>query len=112
MKDQVRDIIREKLLSLINRRERAYKSIVEKGSNIPDYDKKVRAINAIRIQLEASRDWDLQSNLRWIHAMREQIHIILPFEFHDDQKQRLYRERLLNLLRYCDDLLDTKPLFS
>jgi hypothetical protein len=44
--------------------------------------------------------------------MREQIHILLPFEHHDDQKLKQYRERVLNLLRYCDDLLDAKPLLN
>lgn len=112
MRSQVRDIIREKLQAFITRREKAYKFIAEKGSAIPDYDKKIQAINTIRVQLQASRDWDLQAHLKWIHAMRDQIQILLPFEFHDDQKQRQYRERILNLLRYCEDLLDSKPLFN
>jgi hypothetical protein len=112
MKDQVRNIIRNKLQAFITRREHAYKFVIAKGGNIPDYDKKTRAIRALRVQLQASRDWSLQANLKWIHAMREQIHLLLPFEHHDDQKLKQYRERVLNLLRYCDDLLDSKPLFS
>jgi hypothetical protein len=109
MKAQVLDIIRQKLHAFIIRREHAYKSVIEKGGVIPDYQAKVKAISELKTMLDASRDWSLQSNLKWIHAKREQINLLLPFEHHDDQKLKQYRERMLNLLRYCDDLLDTQP---
>ena len=106
-----RDLIRSKLSRFINNRERAYGVIVKKGFTVPEYDIKMRAIKFLRIQLDASRDWDLQSHLRWISAMRQLITTLLPFEFHDDPKQRAYRKHMVDLLNYCNDLLNTTPHF-
>jgi hypothetical protein len=89
-------------------RERAYKAVRSKGHPVPDYSLKMKAINSLRVQLSASAEWDLQSNLRWIHAMRHQIVELLPYEFHDDQKQLLYRKHITDLLNYCEDLLNSK----
>lgn len=104
-------IIRSKLSCFISRRERAYRAVVTGGHPVPDYAAKIRAINMLRNQLQASTAWDLQSNLRWIHAMRHLVTELLPYEFHDDPKQKVYRKHMVDLLNYCEDLLDSKPLF-
>jgi hypothetical protein len=106
----VRDLIRKKLNAFITRREKAYQHMISKGHAVPAYGEKMQAIKSLRVQMNASASWDLRSNLLWIHSMRDQIHVLLPFEFHDDPKQRAYRKRILDLLRYCEDLLISKPI--
>jgi hypothetical protein len=108
----IRDIIRSKIKCFINRRKRAYDSIVNAGYAVPDYAHKNRTIEALRIQLQASESWDLKAHLNWIHAMHDDITALLPYEFHDDPKQILYRKHMVDLLRYCEDLLNSKPLFQ
>jgi hypothetical protein len=105
-----RQLIRGKLTHFLNSRERAYQFIAKKGAVVPGYDVKMKAITSIRIQLSASRTWDLNSHLKWIHSMRDQIMALLPYEFHDDPKQRKYRKHMTDLLKYCEDLLDSKQL--
>lgn len=105
-------VIRDKLASLINRRAKAYEASIRKGHIIPHYAEKIRAIKALRAQLMASDGWELQSNLRWIHAMKGDLLLILPAEFHSDEKQKRYRKHMLDLIGFCEDLLNCKPLFS
>jgi hypothetical protein len=104
----IRDIIRSKIKCFVNRRERAYKFILHSGHPIPDYHNKARAIDALRIQLNASIRWNLEAHLKWIQAMHDDIVVLLPYEFHDDPKQKKYREHIMHLLDYCRDLLNTK----
>ena len=108
----VRDIIRTKLKRFVNMREQAYKKILSSGYAVPGYSLKMQCINAIRTQLEASKNWNLQANLSWVVAMYPNIVALLPREFHDDPKQQVYRKHMLDLLNYCKDLLNTKPMFS
>lgn len=110
--DRTLDLIRQKISNFITARERAYNAIAKKGAQIPDYALKRRAITLLRVQLNASENWDLQANLRWIHAMRHLITRLLPFEFHDDEKQKAYRKHMIDLLNYCDDLLNAQPLLK
>jgi hypothetical protein len=105
-------IIRSKLLHFINRREKAYQSIVNKGQTVPDYSSKISAINDLRVQLKASEGWSLESNLNWIHAMNDKLIKILPSEFNDDPKQKRYRKHMLDLVSYCEDLFNSKPMFQ
>lgn len=108
----VRLELRTRLMRFLNRRERAYKEILKKGFKIPDYAEKTEAIQAIRVQLAASTDWTLRSHYLWICAMQEKICKLLPFEFHDDHKQITYRKHILELLAFCDDQVNSKPLFQ
>lgn len=94
-------------MRFINRRERAYKEIRKRGYPVPEYERKKNAITALRAQLEASATWSLNSHVLWICAMRPQLATLLPFEFHDDPKQVAYRKVIIQLLNYCDDLMNT-----
>lgn len=105
--NQIRNQIRERLMRFINRRERAYKEMIRQGKPVPEYQRKVQAITALRAQLQASAQWSLHSHVLWICAMREQVAALLPFEFHDDPRQIAYRKAIIDLLRYCDDQLNT-----
>jgi len=108
----VRNELRTRLMRFLNRRERAYKIIQKKGFAVPDYSSKVKAIKAIRIQLMASDGWTMKSHCLWICAMSKQIKSLLPFEFHDDPAQQTYRKHMLQLLAFCDDVVNSKPLFK
>ncbi len=95
--------LRETLMRFINRRERAYKETLKLKRPVPEYAQKVQAITRLRTQLSASRDWTLMQNIKWIVAMRSDITLLLPFEFHKDEKQRTYRKHITELLNYCED---------
>lgn len=99
-----KQIIRIKLAGFITRREHAYDAMTKRGRAVPDLAVKMNAIKALRKQLDASRDWDLKAHLLWIGAMRHMITTLLPYEFHEDEKQRRYRKRIVDLLNYCEDL--------
>lgn len=107
-RDVIKDIIRSKLKAFVTRREHAYKAIIHSGITVPDYATKARAIEVLKIQIEASKSWTLEAHLRWIHVMHDEITALLPYEFHDDPKQKIYRKHMLDLLNYCEDLLNSK----
>jgi len=102
--------LRDQLAAFITRREKAYKAILAKGQAVPDLALKEKAIANLRAQLEASKDWTLRSHILWILALRHQIAELLPYEFHDDPKQVKYRQRIIDMLRWCDDQIGTKQL--
>jgi len=98
-----KQILRKKLAGFINRRQHAYDAMTKRGFAVPDLALKNNSIKTLRKQLEASRDWNLRSHIMWICAMRHLIVTLLPYEFHDDRKQLLYRKRILDLLNYCEE---------
>lgn len=108
----IRQELRARLMRFLNRREKAYKEIIKRGFRVPGYSHKAAAINAIRVQLRASETWTLRSHCLWISAMRDQLVSLLPFEFHDDPKQVAYRKHMIDLLCFCDDQVNSKPLFQ
>ena len=112
MRDEIILKLRGKLTHFINRREKAYEAISKRGIIVPDYATKKRAINSLRVQLEASKTWNLRSHVLWICAMRKEIVALLPYEFHDDPAQVTYRNRIRELLTWCDDQVHAKPLFN
>lgn len=103
--------IRGRITHFVNARQKAYEISVKKGRTIPGYAEKISAILMLKVHLQASEHWDLQANLRWIHQLRQQILVLLPSEFNEDPRQRKYRQHMLDLLSYCELLLDSKPMF-
>lgn len=110
--------IRDRLMRFCNCRERAYQVMRRKGYPVPDYSAKLSAILFIRIHLQASEQWPLAAHVRMIsQTLRKHINVLLPHEFHDQDRMRSYRKHILDLLRFCDErfnerqitLLTTKP---
>jgi hypothetical protein len=102
--------IRTTLMRFINRREFAYKAVIKAGHQVPDYKRKRAAIDKLRIQLAASATWSLTQNIKWIVTMRTDIMLLLPFEFHDDPKQVAYRNHIREVINYCEDSINPKPI--
>lgn len=96
--------IRTRLMRFVNCRERAYNVMRKKGFPVPDYAGKIVSIIFIRTHLQASENWSLTAHVRMIAGnMRKHIHVLLPFEFHEQERQRSYRKHILDLLQFCDD---------
>jgi hypothetical protein len=110
--DKTLTIIRAKLDGFVKARQKAYQAVVAKGKMPLDYAEKISAILMLRVQLEASSGWDLTAHLKWISAMRPQIMAILPAANSESPRMLKFRKHMLDLLGYCDDLADSKPLFQ
>lgn len=110
--DKTLAILRGKLHGFITARQKAYAAVVAKGKLPIDYAEKISAILMLRVQLEASSGWDLAAHLKWISAMRPQIMAILPAATNESPRMLKFRKHMLDLLSYCDDLADSKPLFQ
>ena len=108
--DRITIELRERLMRFINRRERAYKEIRKKGLPVTEYKRKLEAMTALRTQLQASESWSLRSTIMWICAMRQDILILLPYEFHDDPAQLTYRKKITDLLKWCEDQLPVQQI--
>lgn len=98
--------IRSRVMRFCNCRERAYQVMRKKGFAVPDYSAKLAAILFIRIHLQASDQWPLAAHVRLIgETLRKHITVLLPHEFHEQDRMRSYRKHILDLLRFCDDRL-------
>lgn len=107
--DKIKREIRDRLMRFCNCRERAYSVMVKKGYPVPDYSTKLAAILFIRTHLQASEKWSLAGHVRLVgETLREHISLLLPHEFHEQNRLRNYRRHILDLLRFCDDCLDKK----
>lgn len=96
--------IRTRLMRFTNCRERAYDVMRKKGYPVPDYSAKIASILFIRIHLQASESWDLTAHVRMVaETLRRHITVLLPSEFHEQDRQRSYRKHIIDLLRFCDD---------
>lgn len=96
--------IRDRLMRFCNCRERAYEVMRKKGYPVPDYSAKIASILFIRIHLQHSENWPLKPHFRLVsETLRKHINTILPFEFHEQDRQRSYRKHIIDLLRFCDD---------
>lgn len=95
--------LRDVLARFLNRREHAFKESIARGKEVRQYAEKLQAIAALRVQLQASEHWGLTAHIMWIHAMRAQIMLLLPYQFHRSQAQLKYRKRITALLTWCDD---------
>lgn len=103
--------IRTRLMRFCNCRERAYNVMRKKGYAVPDYSAKIAAILFIRIHLEASEQWPLAAHVRMIaETLRKHIAVLLPHEFHEQDRQRSYRKHILDVLRFCDDRMAKKQI--
>lgn len=103
--------LRSRLMRFCNCRERAYEVMRRKGYPVPDYSAKLAAILFIRIHLQASTHWPLAPHLRMVAVtLRKHITVLLPFEFHDEDRQRSYRKHILDLLTYCDEQMQRKQI--
>jgi hypothetical protein len=103
--------LRTRLMRFCNCRERAYNMMRKKGYAVPDYSAKIASILFIRIHLQASESWPLAPHIRMIsETLRKHIHTILPFEFHEQDRQRSYRKHILDVLRFCDDRMEKKQI--
>jgi hypothetical protein len=98
------EIIRSHILQFVRTREKAYKAVLAKGGHVPEYELKCKAIKMLYIQIEASATWNLRAQVAWIFAMRHLLTTLLPAETNPDMKLLKYRQRMINLFNYCDDL--------
>lgn len=92
------EVIREALKRFLNRREHAFKAALASGKQVNDYGRKMAAIKALRIQLQASSGW---SNVRWIWTMREEIIVLLPHKLNPDPAQVKCRKQILTMIQWC-----------
>lgn len=96
--------MRSRLMRFTNCRERAYNAIRKKGYAVPDYSAKIAAILFIRIHLQASESWSLAGHVRMIgDTLRKHITVLLPYEFHEQDRMRSYRKHIIDLLAFCDE---------
>lgn len=110
--NKLRTEIRTRLLRFTNCRERAYNVMRKKGYPIPDFTAKIASILFIRIHLQASEAWSLDAHVRMVAAtLRKHIETILPYEFHDEPRVRTYRQRIVDLLKFCDEYAEKHHLF-
>lgn len=110
--NKLRTEIRTRLLRFTNCRERAYNVMRKKGYPIPDFTAKIASILFIRIHLQASESWSLDAHVRMVAAtLRKHIETILPYEFHDEPRVRTYRQRIVDLLKFCDEYAEKHHLF-
>lgn len=101
--------IRTRLMRFCNGRERAYNVMRKKGFPVPDYSAKLAAILFIRIHLQASERWPLAAHVRMVaETLRKHITVLLPHEFHEQDRMGSYRKHILDLLRFCDDRMARK----
>src|SRR5687767_5974423 len=103
--------IRTRLMRFANCRERAYNVMRKKGYGVPDYSAKIASIIFIRVHLQASEQWNLTGHVRMVsETLRKHIHVILPFEFHEQDRQRSYRKHIVDLISFCDDQMEKKQI--
>lgn len=88
--------------AFVRAREKAYLAMMAQGVEVPDFARKQNAIKMLKHQLEASKQWSLVAQVRWINALRPMIATLLPIEHHKEQRLRTYRRRILHLLNYCE----------
>lgn len=106
--DKIIQEIRGRLMRFVNGRERAYREIRKRGLPVPDLHRKENAIAVLRAQLQASASWSLRSHMIWVDRLRSEIKLLLPYEFHDDPRQVVYRKSMMDLLNYCSDNIKRK----
>lgn len=103
--------MRTRLMRFTNCRERAYKEMRKRGCPVPDYSAKIASILFIRIHLQASEKWDLNAHVRMVgDTLRKHITVLLPYEFHEQDRQRTYRNHILDLLRFCDERMQKRQI--
>ena len=103
--------LRTRLMRFCNCRERAYQVMRRKGYPVPGYSAKIAAILFIRIHLQASERWPLAPHVRMVAVtLRRHITELLPFEFHEEDRQRSYRKHIIDLLRFCDERMEKKQI--
>jgi hypothetical protein len=99
-------LIWSNISQFVKAREKAYLQLISEGKDVPEFARKKSAITQLKNQLEASKQWGLLAQVRWIQALRPQIATLLPMENHRVARLRTYRRRMLHLLRYCDTILE------
>lgn len=108
---KIRGEIRTRLMRFTNCRERAYNVMKKRGHAVPDYSAKIASIIFIRIHLQASESWDLKAHVRMVaETLRKHIITLLPFEFHEEDRQRSYRKHIIDLLQFCDDRIQKNQI--
>lgn len=95
-------LIWKNISSFVKSREKAYHALIAQGIEVPDFARKQNAIKMLHYQLDASKEWSLIAQVRWINAMRQLIAELLPKK---EDRFRASRRKMIYLLNYCDTLL-------
>lgn len=103
--------IRERLMRFVNRRERAFREIRRRQPSA-NFRHQLEAIEAIRIQLQASAQWSLASHVRMVVALRYKILLLLPSKDHHIKGELTYRKHMIELVNFCEDQLGEPYLFK
>jgi hypothetical protein len=96
----IKQRIRKMLLTLCNYRERCYREVAAKNINIFNHTGKLTAITTIRNTVEYFTTASPQAHINLVPILRADILLILPDA--DNERLKRYREKILNMLTWCE----------
>lgn len=98
-------LIRSTLWSLYYRRKHTIQRMKEGGRNMR---KECEALEALKVQLEVSKQWGILQHIAMVAGMRPQIVTLVRLTFHKDNS---FQNKVLDLLIDCQNTIQQPTLF-
>lgn len=90
--------IREVLTGLCNAREHAFNGALQAGHKVEAHEEKMKAIEKIRLHLEAFKTCSESAHINLVRAFKEDIILLIP----SGERFHKYRSKLYDMLNWCD----------
>jgi hypothetical protein len=90
--------IRKRLMTLCNQRERAYREAQKQYLPVPRLKEKFMAIESLRIQLQASVNWDLHAHINIVNGFADRIELLMP---DIDSRYVGMRKSIAGMVHWC-----------
>lgn len=98
-------LIRSTLWSLYYRRKHTIHRMKEGGRNMR---KECEALEALKVQLEVSKQWTTRQHIAMVMGLQKQITILVKVSFYNDKK---FRSKIWDLLIDCQNTIQQPTLF-